>query len=412
MSGSNNNIIIIGGGAAGIVAAIFAKQNYADVTIIEKNDRIGKKILVTGNGRCNFTNLNVEVNCYSGKNPKFVYSSLASFNVHDTIDFFEKLGISHKIEEAGKVFPRSDQATSILDVLRYEVEELGIKLITNSDVRSISKKGSKFTVVSENGKVHKTDRIILATGGKAMPSSGSNGEGYELAKSFGHTVTDLYPGLVQLKLAGNLFKQIQGVKFKGTAGLFNNNKLLYTDYGDILFTSYGISGPPILQLSRKAAELLNKNEEAILKVKIIDNMNRDELNAYLTKRFMDRPKKSVEFSLVGLINKRIIPVILKEIGIKDINKSVANLTKEEKENLVTILTDWRFQIIGTKSWQDAQVTAGGINTNEVNQKTLESKLVKGLFFAGEILDIDGQCGGFNLQWAWSSGYLAGINASK
>lgn len=411
MSADKKSVVIIGGGAAGILAAIFAKRKGADVILLEKNDRIGKKILATGNGRCNYTNMNIEAECYSGENPKFVYPALTSFNVYETINFFEELGVAHKIEEAGKVFPRSDQASSVLDCLRYEIDDLAIKVITNADVTSIRKSASKFEVNVKDGPIYKADRVILATGGKAMPSSGSDGSGYELAKKFGHTVTDLLPGLVQLQLSGDFFKQIQGVKFKGTAELLSKNKTLYSDQGDILFTSYGISGPPILQLSRKAAELVNKNEEAVVKVKILDSMTREEVSAYLLKRIEDQPRKTIEFSLVGLINKRLIPVILREIGIKDINRSVSNLTKAEREKLTDILLDWRFPVTGTRTWQDAQVTAGGINSNEIKPKTLESKLVEGLYFAGEILDIDGQCGGYNLQWAWSSGFLASINAS-
>ena len=411
MSADSKSIVIIGGGAAGIIAAIFAKREGANITLLEKNDRIGKKILATGNGRCNYTNINVDIDYFSGENPKFVYPALTSFNVYETINFFEEIGVSHKIEEGGKVFPRSDQASSVLDCLRYEIEDLGIRLITDANVNSISKKGSKFEIGVKEGNVYKADRVILTTGGKAMPSSGSDGSGYELAKSLGHTVTDIYPGLVQLKLAGSFFKQLSGVKFKGTTELIHKNKILDSDQGDVLFTNYGISGPPILQLSRKAADLLNKNEEVIIKVKIIDSMSREEVNAYLLRRINDRPKKSIEFSLVGLINKRLIAVILKEIGINDINRSVASLTKVEREKLTDILIDWRFKVVGTRRWQDAQVTAGGIKSREINPKNLESKLVEGLYFAGEILDIDGQCGGYNLQWAWSSGYLASISAT-
>lgn len=406
-----NQVIVVGGGAAGMMAAISAKRLGADVTILEKNPRVGKKILTTGNGRCNFTNINTDITYYHGKNPKFAYSALASFSVDDTIRFFEKLGIAYKVEDFGKVFPMSDQASSILDVFLYELNELGINVICDALVKDITKKNSKFIIQLENGKAYHADKVIITTGGKAMPSSGSDGNGYDLAVKLGHNIIDIFPALVQLMLEGSFFKSIEGVKFVGTAEIIHNNKSLVQDRGDILFGNYGVSGPPILQISRKAGELLNEGKDVYLKLCIMDMMSKDELRTLIKKRFQMNPKKSIDFSLVGLINKRLIPVVLKEAGINHIKRPVASLSAKDQESLVSILTDWRFKIRGTKSWPSAQVTAGGIDTKEINQDTMESKLVKGLFFAGEIIDIDGQCGGFNLQWAWSSGFVAGQNAA-
>lgn len=406
-----NQVIVVGGGAAGMMAAISAKRLGADVTILEKNPRVGKKILTTGNGRCNFTNINTDITYYHGKNPKFAYSALASFSVDDTIRFFEKLGIAYKVEDFGKVFPMSDQASSILDVFLYELNELGINVICDALVKDITKKNSKFIIQLENGKAYHADKVIITTGGKAMPSSGSDGSGYDLAVKLGHNIIDIFPALVQLMLEGSFFKSIEGVKFVGTAEIIHNNKSLVQDRGDILFGNYGVSGPPILQISRKAGELLNEGKDVYLKLCIMDMMSKDELRTLIKKRFQMNPKKSIDFSLVGLINKRLIPVVLKEAGINHIKRPVASLSTKDQESLVSILTDWRFKIRGTKSWPSAQVTAGGIDTKEINQDTMESKLVKGLFFAGEIIDIDGQCGGFNLQWAWSSGFVAGQNAA-
>lgn len=406
-----NKVIVIGGGAAGMMAAISAKRLGADVTILEKNPRVGKKILATGNGRCNFTNINTDITYYNGKNPKFAYSALANFTVDDTLRFFEKLGIAYKVEDFGKVFPMSDQASSILDVFLYELNELGINVICDAFVKDISKNNNKFLIELENGKSYHADRVIITTGGKAMPSSGSDGSGYDLAVKLGHNIINVFPALVQLMLEGSFFKRIEGVKFVGTAEIIHNNKSLVQDRGDILFGNYGVSGPPILQISRKAGELLNEGKDVYLKLCIMDMMTREELRALIKKRFQLNPKRPVDFSMVGLINKRLIPVVLKEAGIDDIKRPVNNLSAKEHESIVEILTDWRFKIRGTKSWPSAQVTAGGIDTKEINQDTMESKLVKGLFFAGEIIDIDGQCGGFNLQWAWSSGFVAGQNAA-
>ena len=406
----NKQVIVVGGGAAGMIAAISARRLGADVTILEKNPRVGKKILATGNGRCNFTNINADVTYYHGNNPKFTYSALSNFTVDDTIRFFEKLGIAHKIEDFGKAFPMSDQASSVLDVLLYELNDLGVNIVCDANVKDIRKNG-KFLIELEDGKVYKGDRVIITTGGKAMPSSGSDGSGYDLAARLGHTIIDIFPALVQLKLEGSFFKRLDGVKFVGTAEIIHNNKSVAMDRGDILFTNYGVSGPPILQISRKAGELLKEGQEAYLKITIMDMMPKDELRTLLKKRWQISSSKPLDFSLVGLINKRLIPVVLMEAGLNDAERPVASLSAKEQERIIDFLTDWRFKIRGTRSWPSAQVTAGGVDTREINQDTMESKLVKGLFFAGEIIDIDGQCGGFNLQWAWSSGFIAGQNAA-
>jgi predicted Rossmann fold flavoprotein len=409
--GNMKRIIVVGGGAAGMIAAISARRLGADVTILEKNPRVGKKILATGNGRCNFTNINTDITYYHGSNPKFAYTALSNFTTEDTIRFFEKLGIAHKVEDLGKVFPMSDQASSILDVLLYELNDIGINIVYDAYVKNITPKGDRFRIELADGKVYHGDRVIIATGGKAMPSSGSDGNGYDLAVKLGHNIINVFPALVQLMLEGSFFKRIDGVKFVGTAEIIHNNKSVVKDRGDILFTNYGVSGPPILQISRKAGELLNAGKDAYLKLTIMDMMNKEDLRRFLNKRFQIGSKKPIEFSLVGLINKRLIPVVLIEAGINDVKRPVANLSAKEQERIVDILTDWRFKVRGTKGWTSAQVTAGGVDTKEINQNTMESKLVKGLFFAGEILDIDGQCGGFNLQWAWSSGFIAGQHAA-
>ncbi|MDD2498784.1 MAG: NAD(P)/FAD-dependent oxidoreductase [Desulfitobacteriaceae bacterium] len=406
------HVIIIGGGASGMMAAISARRRKADVTILERNPRIGKKILVTGNGRCNFTNIKADIDCYHGTDPHFVSKTLVNFSVEETIEFFEKLGIAHKVESQGKVFPMSDQASSVLDLLMYELNKTGVNIICNSYVKEIKKTGKSFTIKMEDGTSYQGDRVIIAAGGKAMPSTGSDGNGFDLAKKLGHTIIDIFPGLVQLKLEGEYFKQIQGVKFVGTAEIIHNNRSLAKDRGDILFANYGVSGPPILQISRKAGELIHENKDAVLKISIIDQISKTDLKKLLTARFANEPNKTVEFSLVGLINKRLIPVLLKEAGIKDLRSSVKDLSSTDQAKIINILADWRFKVRGTKSWPSSQVTAGGVATKEINPDTMESQIIKGLFFAGEIIDIDGQCGGFNLQWAWSSGFISGKNASQ
>ncbi|WFA07707.1 NAD(P)/FAD-dependent oxidoreductase [Tissierella sp. Yu-01] len=405
-----NKIIVVGGGAAGMMAAIVAKRNGSDVTLLERNDRIGKKLLATGNGRCNYTNLNINLNNYHGQDISFIENALSELNVDKTIEFFEQLGITPADEDNGKVFPLSFQASSMLDVLRYELKYLGVELITEAYVVDICRK-KKFVVKLKDGRDFTCDKVILAAGGMAMPVSGSDGNGYSLAKSLGHTVTDIFPGLVQLKLEGNIFKQVNGVKFIGTASVYHKNELLAIDSGDILFTDYGISGPPILQISRKAIEFMNDGKEVELKISIINSRSKEELTTYLCSRFVNMPMKTIEEALIGLINKRLILPVLKELNI-DKNLIVSDLSYEEVMKISELLTSWSFKVIGNKGWGQAQVTAGGVNTSEIDSKTMESKIVDGLYIIGELLDIDGDCGGFNLQWAWSSGYVSGLNAAK
>lgn len=408
---SKVKVAIIGGGAAGIVAAIAASYKGADVTVLEKNARIGKKILATGNGRCNLTNINLSTANYHGHDPAFAQSALAQFDVKKTIGFFERLGVAHKVEEGGKVFPVSNQASSVLDVLRYELDNAGVRVLCETPVSDIKKKDNGFIIALQNGGEFQADRVILAAGGKAAPNLGSNGSGYTLAKSLGHSIVEPFPALVQLKLSSTFLKQIQGVKFVGDAEIVVNNRTVQKASGEILFTEYGASGPPVLALSRKAGEYLQKGEAVWLKLVLINTWGGDELEGYLIKRFNNGPEKELSFSFVGYINKRLVPVILKEAGIQDIRKPAGRVSPAERGNIARILRDWRFQIKGTTSWPAAQVTAGGVDVREINRDTMESRIVPKIYFAGEIIDIDGDCGGYNLQWAWSSGFVAGESAA-
>ena len=405
-------VIVVGGGASGIMAAIAARARGAVVTIVEKNPRLGKKILTTGNGRCNLTNINACAGSYHGADPGFAAGIIEQYDVKKTIKFFEKLGISHKVEESGKVFPMSDQASSVLDVLRYKLEQGDVKVIYEARVSEIRKnENGEFEIKLADGACIKGERVVLTAGGKAMPATGSNGDGFRLAHELGHKIGDVFPALVPLKLEGRFFKSIAGVKISGTAEVLDGNKPEAGDRGDILFTSYGISGPPILQISRKAGEIMQNGRNPVLRLNMIDSMPKERLDGLLAKRFYHAVGKTAEFSLVGLINKRLIPVLLKEAGVNNLKAPVENLSAGERKKILNILTDWRFRITGTTSWPNAQITAGGIDTREVDKNTLESKIVSGLFFAGEVLDIDGACGGYNLQWAWSSGTIAGRNAA-
>ncbi|HOT21785.1 MAG TPA: NAD(P)/FAD-dependent oxidoreductase [Sedimentibacter sp.] len=402
-------IAVIGGGASGLTAAIAAARNGAEVTICEKLNRVGKKILATGNGRCNYTNMNLSKECYHSNNLNFAEEVMKFFNLDKTLVFFEDLGILPYVDESGKVYPNSLQASSVLDVLRYELKRHKVKEVTDFNVTALRKSKDKFSIIGND--TITADRVILATGGKASPQLGSDGKGYELAKSLGHEIIEPFPALVQLKLSGKYFKRIAGIKFDGIVKAYAGDRLIREEEGEILFTDYGISGPPILQVSRKVIEELNKKNKPFLNIDMFPGYSKLKLYDILQDRFRRINYKTIEESMIGFINKKLIPVVFYEAGFEDLNKICGKLNKKEIYKIIEILKEWKFEVIGHNSWQQAQSTAGGIKLSEVNPKTLESLKVKGLYFAGEILDVDGDCGGFNLQWAWSSGYTAGYFSS-
>lgn len=403
-------IAVVGGGAAGLMASIIARKSGAEVTIYEKMNRVGKKILATGNGRCNYTNMNLSLNCYHGKNIRDAQKVLEIFDLEKTLNFFEDLGIYPYIDESGKVYPNSLQASSILDVLRYEVERLNIEELTDFEVRELRYDKGKFSIIG-NSDIFYADRVILCTGGKASPQLGSNGEGYKIAQSLGHKLVEPFPALVQLKLNGKFFKKIAGIRFDAEVKAATDKKTIRVEDGEILFTEYGISGPPILQISRMAVEEMNKGESVYIEVDMFPNINKNNLYEILRDRFLKISYKNLEDGLIGFINKKLIPVVLNEAGF-DKEFICKNLNKKQIYKIVNVLKEWRFEVVGHNTWQQAQVTAGGIDLSEVCPETLESRKVKGLYLAGELLDVDGDCGGFNLQWAWSSGYTAGYYSSK
>ena len=402
-------IAVIGGGAAGLMAAIAAAKNGTHVTIYEKQNRVGKKILATGNGRCNYTNMNLNMGCYHSNNLKMAEEAMNFFNLNKTLKFFEDLGIYPYVDESGKVYPNSLQASSVLDVLRYEISRLKVEEVTDFNVTALRKSKDKFSIIGNDTII--ADRVILTTGGKASPQLGSDGKGYELAKSFGHEIIEPSPALIQLKLNGKYFKRITGIRFDGIAKAYVGEKLIREEEGEILFTDYGISGPPILQLSRKVIEELNKGKRPYLLIDMFPNNSKLQLYDILQDRFNRICYKTIEEGMIGFINKKLISVVLFEAGFDDLNKLCGHLNKKEIFKIIDILKEWKFEVTGHNSWQQAQSTAGGIKLTQVNPKTMESLKVKGLYFAGEILDVDGDCGGFNLQWAWSSGYTAGYYCS-
>jgi len=401
-----HKVIIIGGGAAGIMAAILLKDKGIDTAIVEGNDRIGKKLLTTGNGRCNITNKYIEESRYHSENPGFFKQSLSNFSVNDTIDFFSSIGLPLVTLEDGKMFPMSLQASSVLDILRLALNDRNIPVYLNSKVNKITALKKSFRIETKSGEAYEAEKVILCCGGKSAPNTGSDGLGYSLAKTLGHSIVIPMPSLVQLKLEYKNLKALTGVKFNGISEIYVNEELKRKEFGEILFTDYGISGPPILQLSRYASYYLSRGNSVDVKIDIMYTMDMDALVDFLETHFAIFSHRSVHDSLIGIINKKMIPIILKEAGINDIHKPCSDLEYKEKQSLYSILKTWKFKVYDTNAYSNAQVTAGGINTKEVNPSTMESLILQNLYFAGEILDVDGDCGGFNLQWAWSSAYAA------
>lgn len=408
-----HDVIIVGGGASGIISAINAKNLGLDVAIIESNNRIAKKLLTTGNGRCNITNENITFNRYHSENKNFFEPILSKFTVDKIEGFFKTLGLYFTTLESGKMYPMSLQASSVIDILKSSLEEREIPVYLETKVKDIlvTKKGFKLFASSTDdlNKEFSCNKLILCCGGKSAPKTGSDGSGFTLAKKLGHSIIEPIPALVQLKLDYKKLKSISGVKFDGSAKIFIDNKFVQEELGEILFTDYGISGPPILQLSRNASYTVSKGKDVTISVDMMNNFSKEQLVDFLENHWGVFGYKSVYDSLIGIINKKLIPIILKEANIESIHKPCWELTWQEKNNIFALLKDWRFNVTGTNGFNNAQVTSGGVNTKEVDDTTLESKIVPNLYFCGEILDVDGDCGGFNLQWAWASALATSNN---
>lgn len=403
-----HDLIIVGGGASGLMAAITAKDYGLDVAIIEATDRIGKKILTTGNGRCNISNRGISspfIN-YHSENNNFFINTLTSFTVEDTENFFLTLGLPIIELQNKKLYPKSLQASSVVDIFRLALEDKNIPLYTSCKIKDIHK-NKRFILSTDNDeyKLFTCNKLVLACGGKSAVKTGSDGSGYNLAKSLGHSLIEPIPGIVQLKLDAPYLKSISGVKFDGYATLLVNNEAIRKEFGEILFTDYGISGPPILQISGLASRSFSKNEKVEIVVDMMPKESKEYLSDFIENHLAVFSYRAISNALIGIINKKLIPTILKCAGIQNIHTPCYELTWKEKNNLINLLKEWKFTCIGTNGFNQAQVTIGGVNTKEVNPNTLESKIVKDLYFCGEILDVDGDCGGFNLQWAWSSGHF-------
>ena len=408
---TRSKIIVIGGGASGIIASIIAARNGAKVTLIERKERIGKKILATGNGQCNISNQSTKTECFhsSCKCDHVLQSTFNKFSVSDTIDFFETLGITIVEKENGKLYPRSLQANSVLNALLLELERLKIDVITNAEVNAIHIDNN--IKVSTQKKNYYGNRLIIAAGGKSNKDLGSNGSGFVLAKNLGHTIIEPIPSLVQIETDFSYLKHLQGTKIDGDISILDQkNKVLRKETGEILFANYGLSGPPVLQISRIAAKRLYDQLNTHIEIDLVPEFTKEALDHYLIKRLSLLSYKTAEESLNGFLNNRLIVPLLKENTI-DLHKKAGDITKIERNQLVDCMKGLKMQVIGTRQWNQSQVTAGGISLDEIDDN-LQSKKIEHVYFCGEVLDVDGDCGGYNLQWAWSSGAVVGLHASK
>ena len=407
------HIIVIGAGAAGLMAAGQAAARGARVTVLEKNDQPGKKLLITGKGRCNITNTEEMPDFikYIPGNGQFLYSALARFNNRELVDFFNGLGLETKVERGGRVFPVSDRAGDVVKALVGFCRTQGVEFEYSASVTDIKAPDGHVTSVKlKDGREFVCDAAILATGGASYPGTGSTGDGYRMAEKLGHVIVTPKPALVPLETAEEWVQELQGLSLKNVeATAFNGGKKVGSEFGEMLFTHFGISGPIILTLSRKVTQFLDKGEGVQIKINLKPALTPEQLDARIQRDFISFANKQFSNSLHELLPKSLIPVMIKLSGIPG-DKPVHQVAREERQKLAELLQGLVVTVTGTRPLREAIVTAGGVSVKEINPQTMESKLVQGLYFAGELVDVDAYTGGFNLQAAFSMGYAAGINA--
>lgn len=402
-------IIVIGGGPAGMIAAIRAAENGAQVTLFEKNNRLGRKLSITGKGRCNLTNAAdvQEIIKNIPGNGKFLNSALNNFTADDTLNFFENLGLKTKVERGNRVFPASDNAADVINVLARKLSDLKVFVRLNSPVEDIISDGEKILGVESGGRFYDAEAVILATGGASYPATGSTGDGFRMAKKLGHNITEILPALVPLEVEEDFVKDLQGLSLKNVrVALLAEDEFVGEIFGEMLFTHYGVSGPIILTISRSAAKLLQEKQFLELLINLKPALTPEQLNARILRDFEKFKGKIIKNAMADLLPQKLIPVVL-DLAYIDENKKVDEITRLERQNLIEILRGLPLTITKTRPIDEAIVTAGGVSTREVNPKTMESKIIKNLFIVGEVLDVDGNTGGFNLQAAWATGNAAG-----
>lgn len=406
-----SKVIVIGGGAAGMMAAITAARKGLRVTLIEKNEKLGKKLFITGKGRCNITNAGDSEDLFNSivTNKKFMYSSLNGFSNYDVLGFFDELGLPIKIERGNRVFPESDHSSDVIAALNKELRRQKVDVRLNTVVKDIIVKDNRACgVVTVFGNVEEkidADYVIVATGGNSYQSTGSTGDGYRFARKLGHDVTSILPALVPFTVKEEWEADLQGLSLKNISiTVYDGSKELYSDFGEMLFTHFGVSGPVILSASSfVAGKLKGRNLKLVIDLK--PALSFEQLDERILRDFDEEKNKSFKNSLDKLLPKKLIPVVVMLSGIEG-NKKVNEITRIERQKLVKLLKEFELTLTGLRGFNEAIITQGGVNVKEINPGTMESKIVKNLMFAGEVLDVDAVTGGFNLQIAWSTGYAA------
>jgi len=407
------DVVVIGGGPAGMIAAGTAAELGKKVLLLEKNEKLGKKLFITGKGRCNITNSAEREEFFSNitRNPKFFLGSFSRFSNQDLVDFFEDLGLRTKIERGNRVFPESNKSSDVIKALTKFLEKNSVTVKLNSAVKNILSEENKITgVLLEDGQSVECDSVILSTGGISYPQTGSTGDGYVFGKKQGHHIIEPTPSLVPLLTAGGTAQELQGLSLKNVGVTVKvDEKKVFDDFGEMLFTHFGLTGPIILSSSFYVVPYLKKNKKIVVSIDLKPALDEEALDKRLLRDFEKNANKQFKNAVDELFPGKLVPVMVKLSGINP-EKQVNVITKEERKRLVKLIKNFDFTIIGTRPISEAIVTSGGIDVKEINPKTLESKLVKGLYFAGEVIDLDAFTGGFNLQIAFSTGRMAGFNA--
>lgn len=404
-----SKVLIIGGGAAGMMAAIAAAYNGNEVHIFEKNEKNGKKLFITGKGRCNITNASDIENHFANimRNSKFLYSAYHCLDSYGVCTMIESAGVETKIERGNRVFPLSDKSSDVIYALNKMMRDIGVNIHLKSEIVSVSKENENIILKEKNGKKHIGDACIIATGGISYPVTGSTGDGYKFAEKIGHTITERYPSLVPFNIKEEFCKELQGLSLKNVELKIQDEtgKQYYSEMGEMLFTHFGISGPLVLSASGHISDKL-KEHQFIAKIDLKPALSNEALDKRILKDFEENINRNFNNSLDKLLPKKLIPVIVELSGINQYKK-VHEITKEERENLVKLIKELKMSISGARGYNEAIITKGGVSVKDINPKNMESKIVPGIYFAGEVLDIDALTGGYNLQVAWSTGYLAG-----
>ncbi len=402
--------IVVGGGPAGMIAAGRAASRSKKILLVEKNEKLGKKLFITGKGRCNITN-SADFDEFMKnipRNSKFLYSSFNSFSNNDLIGFFNSLGLETKIERGNRVYPASDKSSDVIKALIKYLHKYNVEVMLNSGITDIIVKDEAVQgVILDGGQVLESSSVIICTGGLSYPQTGSTGDGYKFAEKAGHSIIELLPSLVPLVSKDTFVKDLQGLSLKNISiKAYSDGKLLYKDFGEMLFTHYGLSGPVILSVSFYISDQLRKMTDIKISIDLKPALSEEDLDKRIIRDFIKNANKQFKNSLDELLPKKLIPVIISLTEI-DETKEVNLITKQERHKLVKLLKGFTVSVSGTRPIEEAIVTSGGVNLKEINPRTMESKIVKGLYFAGEVIDLNAFTGGFNLQMAFSTGYAAG-----